>query len=110
LARRSLAPVDPPGQRLSHNLAQAARAAELVKALSHPGRLRIIALLCDRAHHVSELAAALELSQCMVSQQLRFLRIQGLVLGVRKSGHTHYQLACPSLKELIRCIETCSFA
>jgi len=86
----------------------AARASEVIKALGHPLRLRLIAILCEDDEHVTGLAEQLGVQQSVVSQQLRILRIQGLVEVSRSNGFAYYRLAEPKLRELIRCVESCS--
>lgn len=86
----------------------ASRAAEMMKALAHPLRLRIIALLCERRHHVTALAGRLGARQSIVSQQLRILRSHGLVRAMRADGHAYYRIAEPRLHDMVRCIEGCT--
>jgi ArsR family transcriptional regulator len=78
-----------------------ARAAELLKALGHPLRLRIIAALAAGDAHVSALAARLGTRQPIVSQQLRILRMKGLVGVVRRDGFAVYRLAEPDLRRIV---------
>ena len=82
--------------------------SEILKALAHPIRIRIVAILCSGQEHVNGLAKQLNLQQAIVSQHLRILRMRGLVGVIRKNGHAYYQLAEPQLKELIGCLEKCS--
>lgn len=81
--------------------------AEVVKAIAHPLRLRIIALLCRGDHRVRDLAELLDRTQSTVSQQLRILRMSGLVTAVRQDGAGRYTLAEPRLRELVDCLEGC---
>jgi len=85
----------------------AAEAAELLKAVAHPLRLRLVARLCRGAAYVNELAGTLDAPQAVVSQQLRILRMRGLVLTVRRDGRTYYRLARPHLRQMVRCVESC---
>jgi ArsR family transcriptional regulator len=87
---------------------RAAQAAEMIKALGHPIRLRIIAILSHRDRHVTALSQLLEAHQSIVSQQLRILRIAGLVEVVRADRHSVYRLAKPRLRDLVHCLEGCS--
>jgi DNA-binding transcriptional ArsR family regulator len=84
------------------------RIAELLKALAHPLRIRMVALLCKGERHVNGLAEELGVKQAIISQQLRILRMRRLVEVVRKQGLSNYRLAEPRLRELVRCLETCS--
>lgn len=86
---------------------RAQKVAEVLKALSHPLRLRIVALLCQGDSRVGELAERLEVSQAQVSQQLRLLRMTGLVGVVRDGGVGRYTLAEPALVSLLSCVSGC---
>jgi len=92
---------------LKDDPSRAAETAEILKALSHPARLLIVAQLCGREAHVSDLAASLNVPQSLVSQQLRILRMAGLVASSRKGGFAVYRLAQPRLVELLHCLEGC---
>ena len=84
-----------------------ARAAEILKAVAHPLRLRIVALLCDEELHVNALAERLGKSPAIVSQQLRILRMNHLVEAERENGLAHYRLVEPQLLNLVRCLAGC---
>jgi ArsR family transcriptional regulator len=87
---------------------RATRAAEMVKALGHPLRLQIVALLCSGAQHVSAIAQRLDCPQAILSQQLRILRVREVVRVTRANGFSYYRLAQPGLKNFVRCIAGCS--
>lgn len=87
---------------------RAIHCAEVLKAVAHPLRLRIVAILCRGAQHVGALAGDLEEPQAVVSQQLRILRLRGLVAVERKQGFAFYRLAEPALQSLVECMERCS--
>jgi len=86
---------------------KAARVAEVLKAVAHPLRLRIVATLCAGADHVNALAARLGTPQPIVSQHLRILRNQGLVKVSRGGGFSTYRIAEPALRDLVCCMEKC---
>ncbi len=86
------------------------KAATLLKALGHPLRLRIIERLADAPEHVGALAAELDAPQTIVSQQLRILRMHGLVAATRQHGQAVYRLIEPCLPSLLRCIASHSCA
>jgi DNA-binding transcriptional ArsR family regulator len=81
--------------------------AELLKAIAHPLRLRIVAVLCEGEQHVGALAARLGVPQAIVSQQLRLLRMRELVRVSRANGHAHYSLAEARLRRVLLCLEGC---
>ena len=82
-------------------------AAEMLKALAHPLRLQIASILCEREQHVNGLAELLNVQQAIVSQQLRILRMRGLVAATRNGGFAQYRVIEPHLKDMITCIEKC---
>jgi len=82
--------------------------AELLKALAHPIRIRIVATLCQGEAHVSALAERLQVKQAVVSQQLQILRTHRLVAVAREHGFARYRLAEPQLRQLVCCMENCS--
>jgi len=86
---------------------RAAYLADVLKALAHPARLRIVAALCEGEESVIGLAGRLGMPQAIVSQQLRILRMSGLVAAVRNGGFACYSLAQPRLRDLVRCLERC---
>jgi ArsR family transcriptional regulator len=81
--------------------------AGMLRAVAHPLRLRLIAALAQDDRTVTELAAELAASQPIVSQQLRILRMSGLVAVVRERGFSRYRLAEPALRGLLRCMSRC---
>jgi DNA-binding transcriptional ArsR family regulator len=86
---------------------KAERVAEVLRAVAHPLRIRIVALLCHGERHVGSLAEKLGVGQAIVSQQLRILRLHGLVAVLRENGFAHYRLAEPHLRDLVCCMEKC---
>ena len=92
---------------LSEEPELAAHCADILKAVAHPLRLRIIAILCDGEEHVNRLAEMLGVNQAVVSQHLRILRMRDLVTFRRKHGFAKYELAEPRLADLVACVERC---
>jgi len=70
----------------------ATRLAEVFKALSDPGRVRIISALSHTELCVHDLAAILGMSQSAVSHQLRSLRDLHLVRFRKEGRHVYYKL------------------
>ena len=92
---------------LKNDFSRASEIADILKALSNPARLMIIAQLRDGEANVSELTDRLRLPQPLVSQQLRILRMADLVDFRRENGFAVYRLAQPRLVELLHCLESC---
>jgi DNA-binding transcriptional ArsR family regulator len=61
--------------------------AELFRALAHPARIRVLEVLADGEHTVSELQPLVGIESSHLSQQLGILRRAGLV-SHRKEGST----------------------
>ncbi len=79
----------------------------MLKAVAHPIRLRIVAILCRGEENVTGLADKVGASQAIVSQQLRILRSNGLVAASRAGGFARYRLVEQNLRGLVRCMENC---
>jgi ArsR family transcriptional regulator len=84
---------DPPQPRILSDQDFAHQIADILKALAHPLRIRIVAMLCQGPLHVNALARRLEVKQSVVSQ--------------RDGGFGYYSLAEPSLVNLVSCMESC---
>ncbi len=74
--------------------AQAEQASNLLKAMAHPQRLRVLCLLVEREMSVGELNAEIALSQSALSQHLAKLRDEGLV-NTRKEAQTVFYTLAP---------------
>jgi rhodanese-related sulfurtransferase len=75
--------------------------ARLGKALSNPGRIRILDLLEQGEHTVEDIAAAARLSVTNTSAQLQQLRAAQLVTSRRDGVRIHYRLAGPAVSEFV---------
>ena len=89
------------------NEENATQLSEMLKALGHPLRLRMVAMLCVEDERVGDLAARLGVAPALVSQQLRILRMTGLVEVVREDGVGRYTLAEPRLIDMVECMAGC---
>jgi ArsR family transcriptional regulator len=75
--------------------------AEFFKTLGHPARIRVLELLSQREHAVSEMLPEVAIEPANLSQQLAVLRRAGLVT-TRKVGSTvFYSLTSPYVAELL---------
>ena len=96
-----------PRRPIHDSIEKATELAEVLKALGHPLRLRIVSLLAERETHVNALAERLGAPQAIVSQQLRILRMSGLVEATRGAGRVQYRLAEPQLLGMLECMGKC---
>lgn len=92
---------------LKNTQSRAEHVAQIVKAIAHPVRLRILAILCEGARNVTTLSVRLEIAQSLISQHLRVMRSEGLVTSERRGSRVYYALARERLKSLIRHLDDC---
>lgn len=86
---------------------QAEGFSETLKALGHPVRLQIVDILSNGSKSVTELSEMIEQQQAIISQQLKILRLSGLVVVKRAEGKAFYSLAFPNLIALLSCLRKC---
>jgi len=77
------------------------KAANLLKALGDVPRMRLVALLAQGEACVSELAAAEQEHLSTVSQRLKVLRAEQLVVRRREGKHIRYALTDQHIVDLI---------
>ncbi|BBY32241.1 transcriptional regulator [Mycolicibacter minnesotensis] len=75
--------------------------AEFFKTLGHPARIRILELLAERDHTVSELLPEIGLEASNLSQQLGVLRRAGVVTATKDGSTVVYSIASPVITELL---------
>lgn len=73
------------------------RQAELLKAMAHPVRLRILEILRDGEQCVCHIESALRLRQAYISQQLTTLRKAGLVADRKDGLRVYYHITDRSI-------------
>ena len=84
-----------------------ARAAEVIKLLGHPERLKIVEVLEREEATVTEIQGALGLPQAIVSQHLAKMRGCGIVAARRDGNHMYYRIAEPKVHHILTCIRKC---
>ena len=80
-------------------------AAECLRTLAHPHRLRIIEILLDHDESVGELARACALPSHMVSDHLRILKDRGFLDNERQGRKVFYRIAEPALADIMGCVQ-----
>lgn len=85
-------------------MANACDASQLLKALSHEGRLMILCHLVTGEKSVTELEDLLSARQAAVSQQLARLRLEGLVTPRRDGKAIYYSLTDDRPKRILEVI------
>jgi len=79
-------------------------ASNMLKALSHEGRLMILCHLVTGEKSVTELEELLSARQAAVSQQLARLRLEGLVTPRREGKTIYYSLTDDRPKRILEVI------
>ena len=75
--------------------------ADLFGVLAHPTRVKILSLLHEAEHDVSELRDRLQVTATNVSQHLAILRARSVVVGRREGNNVRYSIAEPAICELL---------
>jgi ArsR family transcriptional regulator len=83
------------------------RAANVIRCLGHPMRLRLLELLEHGEKSVSELIEGTCASQSAVSQQLSILRGHGVVDARREGAFVLYRITEPKVRHILGCIRSC---
>ena len=81
------------------------QAAECLKALAHPHRLRIIQMLLKECYTVGELADACGIPSNMASEHLRFMQRCGFLSNDKEGRRPYYYIIEPHLAKIMACIE-----
>jgi len=82
-----------------------AQAAECLKTLAHPHRLRIVQMLLQGRYTVGELAEACEIPSHMASEHLRLMQRCGFLKSQKEGRKAYYQIAERHLASIMTCIE-----
>ena len=81
-------------------------AAECLRTLAHPMRLRMIQLMLRDELTVGELAKACGIPSHVASEHLRMMQHCGLLARRQEGRCSYYQVAEPTVKRLMECIES----
>ena len=81
------------------------QAAECLRVLAHPHRLRMIQMLLSGDYTVSKLAESCGLPTAMASDHLRLMQRCGFLTSERDGRKVFYRVVEPHLKSIMRCIE-----
>ena len=83
-------------------------AAECLKVMAHPVRLRIVEILMQGEFPVHEIAELCEVPPPQACEHLRLLQGHGLLGSERRGRIVYYRIQSPRLPSLIQCIrKTC---
>ena len=82
------------------------QAAECLRTLDHPHRLRMIQMLLQGKYTVGELAEACDIPSHMASEHLRLMQRCGFLAAEKEGRFVYYTVTEPHLGNIMNCIET----
>ena len=83
-----------------------AEAAECLRILAHPVRLRMVQLLLHGRYTVGELAEDAGVADNVASEHLRLMQRCGFFTSERQGRRVYYEVAEPHLAEIMGCVES----
>ncbi|MBL9094917.1 MAG: helix-turn-helix transcriptional regulator [Planctomycetaceae bacterium] len=81
------------------------QAAECLRTLAHPHRLRMVQMLLGGRYAVGELAEACEIPSHMASEHLRLMQRCGFLNCEKEGRFAFYSIAEPHLADIMSCVE-----
>ena len=80
-------------------------AAECLKTLAHPHRLRMVQMVLQGRYSVGELADACSIPSHMASEHLRLMQRCGFMNAEKEGRSVYYTVAEPHLASIMACVE-----
>ena len=91
--------------RVNINNEKLQTSAEILRALAHPLRLKILSFIDQNGTiNVNKIYNTLKLEQSITSQHLRILRMAGLVDTQRDGKFIHYSIEYPKIANAVKAI------
>lgn len=81
-------------------------AAECLRVLSHPHRLKVIALLLEKDYSVGELACLCGVLQNVMSEHLNLMKHKGFIRPCKEGRKVYYTINEPMLTSIIKCVKS----
>jgi ArsR family transcriptional regulator len=81
----------------------AERVAQVLKAVGHPARLRIVELLEGGEKCVGDIVRAIGGKQAVTSQHLNMMRDKGVLSSRRDGAKVYYHIENTNVVKLLRC-------
>ncbi len=85
-------------------LDQLTRAADCLKVMAHPVRLRMVDLLMQGEYTVNEIAGHCAVPPHQACEHLRLMKGCALLDAERRGREVYYKIASPQLPSLLHCI------
>ncbi|VAX35819.1 hypothetical protein MNBD_UNCLBAC01-336 [hydrothermal vent metagenome] len=79
--------------------------SEILKALGHPVRLKMVEGLMRNKCNVSKIVKKLNLPQSTISQHLGVLRTQGIIIPEKDGVKTCYKVVSHRVKKIIKILQ-----
>ncbi len=79
-------------------------AAECLKVMAHPARLKMVNILMQGEFAVHEIADLCKTSANQTCEHLRLMKGHGLLTSERRGRVVYYKIASPQLPGMIECI------
>ena len=79
--------------------------SDILKALAHPARLKIVTGLLKDECNVAQIQKALGLPQSTISQHLRILKNAGIIKGRREGTKTCYRVIDERVRKIVEVIK-----
>jgi DNA-binding transcriptional ArsR family regulator len=83
------------------------KAAQVLKTVAHPLRLKIVDLLERGEMTVGEIQNALGISQSLTSQQLSLMKSRGVLKSQRVGKLMYYSVDQPEVIQVLHCLRKC---
>lgn len=81
-----------------------ADAAECLRTLAHPHRLRMVEMLLKSQRTVGELARACDIQSHMASEHLRLMKDRGLLASRKQGREVYYRIEERGLSSIMKCV------
>ena len=81
------------------------QAAECLRILAHPHRLRIVQMLLRGRYTGGELAESCGIPSHMASEHLRLMQRCGFLTSEKEGRRAFYEIAEPHLANIMQCVE-----
>ena len=88
------------------NIDKLSQAAECLKTLAHPHRLRMVQMLLNERYTVGQLAEACEIAPHMASEHLRLMQRCGFLESEKDGRRRYYRVVEPHLENIMACVES----
>jgi DNA-binding transcriptional ArsR family regulator len=81
------------------------KVSEILKALAHPARLKMVIGLLKDECNVAQIQKVLGLPQSTISQHLRVLKNAGIIKGRREGTKTCYRVTDARVRKIVEIIK-----